>query len=572
MASCDTVLDQYGFVLTCDGVDIEENDFRCHEYHNPSKEEEDRSQLAWEKIINEWDSITLTEKEKTLKHHRVPQKIRAEVWKLMLDSHGVKEAASFDYNTEKEEIEKLCKQREEKQEEIDKERRQWAQLYGTDEGAKLPQPDDLLSEDGILPTAKAVKQITLDLDRTFYTHQDFKDKGGIGQTKLFNILAVYAGRVNPDVGYCQGMAFIGAVLLMNLKEEEEAFWGLVAIMESRKYFEGFYSHNLARVQEDADVFSSLVCERYPALGKHLSELGIHPLMYVTPWFMCGFTSLPCWDSVLDIWDLIIFKGVKSIIRAGLAVMKLSSKDLLTMSSLGQVLPFLQHLPAAKVNRNTLIPALWEINEQELDNSIAKIKLNKQDLPKIKKREREEQEPCTPTGKRLRKEENTTEPPTPSVFRRFMNSLATPLRQKARSDGVQTPAPRRGRPLRSVQRVSDDGRKMRFLGSINNKKLEALREAESPMSPQKGDLAQMIPVSARSPSFGRSGVLSPSFRTTNTYESQSPAGNILLRQVTPNERKSFRKFTEKSARRESPIVNNKQLELKGNQLELSIVSK
>lgn len=33
------------------------------------------------------------------------------------------------------------------------------------------------------------------------------------------------------------------------------------------------------------------------------------------------------------------------------------------------------------------------------------------------------------------------PPTPSVFRRFMNNLATPLRMRARMDGAETPRPR-----------------------------------------------------------------------------------------------------------------------------------
>ncbi len=57
-------------------------------------------------------------------------------------------------------------------------------------------------------------------------------RDGPGQAMLFNILAVYA-RVNPAVGYCQGMAYVAAVLLMHMAEEE-AFWCLVALLESPK--------------------------------------------------------------------------------------------------------------------------------------------------------------------------------------------------------------------------------------------------------------------------------------------------------------------------------------------------
>ena len=42
--------------------------------------------------------------------------------------------------------------------------------------------------------------------------------------------------------------------------------------------------------------------------------------YVTPWFMCVFTSLPCWDAVMSLWDMLIFRGVKTIMRTGLAIM------------------------------------------------------------------------------------------------------------------------------------------------------------------------------------------------------------------------------------------------------------
>ena len=91
-----------------------------------------------------------------------------------------------------------------------------------------------------------MRQIRLDLDRTFYTHMMFMHKDGQGQQELFRILAVYAS-CNPAVGYCQGMAYIAAVLLMHM-DEEDAFWALYCLMESPKHFSEFYSQSLTRVQ------------------------------------------------------------------------------------------------------------------------------------------------------------------------------------------------------------------------------------------------------------------------------------------------------------------------------------
>lgn len=51
-----------------------------------------------------------------------------------------------------------------------------------------------------------------------------------------------------QVGYCQGMAYIAAVLLMHM-DEEDAFWAFYCLMESPKHFKDFYSQNLARVQQ-----------------------------------------------------------------------------------------------------------------------------------------------------------------------------------------------------------------------------------------------------------------------------------------------------------------------------------
>lgn len=65
---------------------------------------------------------------------------------------------------------------------------------------------------------------------------------------------------------------------------------------------------LRRRQVDAVTFEAVLGDLQPDLAAHLRELGIHPLMYVTPWFLCCFTSLPAWDSVLAIWDTFILAG------------------------------------------------------------------------------------------------------------------------------------------------------------------------------------------------------------------------------------------------------------------------
>jgi hypothetical protein len=71
-----------------------------------------------------------------------------------------------------------------------------------------------------------------DLGRTFPQHAFFMDGQGVGQENLFNVLKAYAlyvcdvlsyisslitrRRYDIEVGYCQGLAFIVAALLLNV--------------------------------------------------------------------------------------------------------------------------------------------------------------------------------------------------------------------------------------------------------------------------------------------------------------------------------------------------------------------
>lgn len=59
-----------------------------------------------------------------------------------------------------------------------------------------------------------------------------------GQNRLYNILKAYT-EYDPEIGYCQGMNFIAALLLTYIPNEEDAFWSLVHIMYEKGWREIF---------------------------------------------------------------------------------------------------------------------------------------------------------------------------------------------------------------------------------------------------------------------------------------------------------------------------------------------
>lgn len=196
-----------------------------------------------------------------------------------------------------------------------------------------------------------------------------------------------------------------------------------------------------------------------------------------------------------------------------------------MDSLGQVLPYLQHLPPTKMRRAKLIAALWRIDPAKLDLVLAR--LEKSYVPPMPRSKRARTESSsgaehggadkTPSSKRMRPAAKgaivpatPAAPPTPSVFRRFMNSLATPLRLKARMDGAETPAPRTRFRSISVTKSSSSSRSQ-SKQQPPRKMSNLHRVEEFTGSPaERSPLLKELPASAMSPSFGRSGVLSPSF--------------------------------------------------------------
>lgn len=71
--------------------------------------------------------------------------------------------------------------------------------------------------------------IRRDIARTYPEHEFFKEKDGLGQESLFNVMKAYSLH-DREVGYCQGSAFIVGLLLMQMPEEE-AFAVVVKLMQ-----------------------------------------------------------------------------------------------------------------------------------------------------------------------------------------------------------------------------------------------------------------------------------------------------------------------------------------------------
>lgn len=205
----------------------------------------------------------------------------------------------------------------------------------------------LNSDSGGVPE-KLRKQIEKDLPRTFPGHPALDENG---RSSLRRVLIAYA-RHNPSVGYCQAMNFFAGLLLL-MMPEENAFWTLVGILDD--YFDGYYSEQMIESQVDQLVFEELMRQRFPKLVNHLDYLGVQVAWISGPWFLTIFVNMLPWESVLRIWDVLLFEGNRVMLfRSALALMELYGPALVTTKDAGDAITLLQSLAGSTFDSSQLV--------------------------------------------------------------------------------------------------------------------------------------------------------------------------------------------------------------------------
>nr|XP_043611945.1 rab GTPase-activating protein 1-like [Erigeron canadensis] len=204
------------------------------------------------------------------------------------------------------------------------------------------------TREGAVVPEKCRKQIEKDLPRTFPGHPALNEEG---RNSLRRLLLAYAQH-NPDVGYCQAMNFFAAMLLL-MMPEENAFWTLVGMMDD--YFDGYFNTDMIESQVDQLVFEDLMRERYPKLVNHFDYLGVEMGWICGPWFLSIFVNMIPWESVLRVWDVMLFEGNRAmLLRTALALMELYGPDLGTAIDAGDAITLLQSLVGSTFDSSNLV--------------------------------------------------------------------------------------------------------------------------------------------------------------------------------------------------------------------------
>ncbi|XP_038164631.1 TBC1 domain family member 10B [Cyprinodon tularosa] len=354
--------DEFGFAFT--SKKEQKLHHRCHDYSYPQLSLVRVKELC--ELLSYWNGASFICRSQIERFIRmgIPPSLRGRVWKCLLNIDSLRESSEFNYQTCLSEVRGPL---------VDLGVSEYGILSAittlseTQNDLRLNQQQPSSSSDSFysMDEITLFRQIALDLQRSFPTHRSLMGQSPEaieGQAKLFRVLIAYA-KYNPQVGYSQGMSYIAAVLLMQLGEEE-AFWALAALLDKPRYLGELFDLSLTKVQHQVKVFDQFLKHRKAQLSKHLDSAGVLSVHFVMPWFLTLFTSLPCWDSVLAVWDLIILQGLPAVVRTALSIIELLESRLMELKDEGAILPLLLRVPVDVAQYTVLVSALWQTEVQD----------------------------------------------------------------------------------------------------------------------------------------------------------------------------------------------------------------
>ncbi|CAH0521237.1 unnamed protein product [Peronospora belbahrii] len=173
-------------------------------------------------------------------------------------------------------------------------------------------------------------EISRDIERTFPADPFFSDEDD-GRRLLGNVLkavAVYA----DDIGYCQGMNYVVASLLLVMKDvreiktldldglsmQEAAFW-VTASFIRRKGMADLWKHKMPGLSQCIYLFQELLRLHFHDLSTHFRQIGLHSSILVTQWFVTIFARVLPTQVLVRFWDLFLMDGWKAVYRVALAI-------------------------------------------------------------------------------------------------------------------------------------------------------------------------------------------------------------------------------------------------------------
>eukprot|EP01029_Cantina_marsupialis_P031039 TRINITY_DN8715_c0_g2_i1.p1 TRINITY_DN8715_c0_g2~~TRINITY_DN8715_c0_g2_i1.p1 ORF type:complete len:580 (-),score=98.51 TRINITY_DN8715_c0_g2_i1:180-1919(-) len=184
-------------------------------------------------------------------------------------------------------------------------------------------------------------EILRDINRTYPRHALFSDPDGSGQVLLTNLLFALANH-NPIVGYCQGMNYVCASLLITeldcldgtqlslpapkIREvqdyltsaKERMIYWMVNSLISNFHFEDLWKSGIPGLKLRSYQFQEILTSHLPELASHFRTMKLGPTFFSSRWFMTLFSYEVPPELMYRVFDAFFMDGWPALYRIALA--------------------------------------------------------------------------------------------------------------------------------------------------------------------------------------------------------------------------------------------------------------
>ncbi|KTG47617.1 hypothetical protein cypCar_00012307 [Cyprinus carpio] len=176
-----------------------------------------------------------------------------------------------------------------------------------------------------------------------------------------------------EVGYCQGMSQITALLLIYMNEED-AFWALVKLLSGQKHaMHGFFVPGFPKLMRFQEHHDRILQKMMPKLKQHLDNQEVYTSLYTMKWFFQCFLDRTPFTLTLRIWDIYILEGERVLTAMSYTILKLHKKTLLKLS-MEEIVKFLQ----VTLSKDFFLEDDFVI--EQLQQSMSELRRSKLELP------------------------------------------------------------------------------------------------------------------------------------------------------------------------------------------------
>ncbi|ETB56911.1 hypothetical protein YYC_05272 [Plasmodium yoelii 17X] len=182
--------------------------------------------------------------------------------------------------------------------------------------------------------------IEKDINRTFPNNPYFINRKEDMQNKLSNILKI-CSLYFKDIGYCQGMNYVAAILLLVFQNNLDAIRCFIALLKGFN-LKGMFIYKFPQLKKIIYQLNILIKAYMPKLFYYFKRKKIKIDFFCINWFMTLFSQDLSFENTLKLWDMFFLFGIKILIKFSLAILYHHQQKILTMSY-DQALIFLKSI-------------------------------------------------------------------------------------------------------------------------------------------------------------------------------------------------------------------------------------